>query len=430
MRILFSEADLLNSDGSFAKSRFVLTDGTRIVSVGETRPGGSFDREIRCAGKLMIPGLYNCHTHMPMTLFRGYGEDLPLQQWLFDRIFPAEDRLTPKSVYDGTLLACAEMIRYGVISASDMYFFCDQIAEAVARSGMKANLSRACQCFGPDVPKESDPRFREAVELHRNWHGACDGRIRVDMAIHAEYTAQPEMCRYVADYAKENGLGLQVHLSETESEHRECMERRGGKTPAEFLDSLGVLDARVTAAHAVWVSDSDLELLRAKDVTVAHNPASNLKLGSGVMPLLKMHRAGIRVTLGTDGPASNNRQDILREMNLAALLEKGTDRAPDAMQAKDFIPMATKNGAAAQNRPDCGTVEAGARADIVLLDLEQVHNIPMYSADAALLYSVTGSDVCLTMADGEILYENGEYRTIDIERTKAEFRHTVEHYFD
>lgn len=431
MRILFSNITTMNEMGVTTPMQYVTVDGTTITYIGNEKPEGTFDRIIDGKDRLLMPALYNCHTHAAMTLFRGYGEDLPLQSWLFDRIFPAEDRLTAKSVYDASLLACAEMLRNGIVSFTDMYFFCDETAKAVIECGMKANLSRALQSFDMSVTKENDHRFHEAAALYRDWHNAADGRIKIDMAIHAEYTMmKPEVCIYATEFALANGLGMHLHLSETEKEHLECMERRGGKTPARFFYDLGVFDARTTAAHCVWVTDEDLEIMREKGVYVAHNPVSNLKLGSGILPLSNVKKHGVNVVLGTDGAASNNRLDVMREMNTAALLQKGRDRVCDTMRAADFIPMATKNGADAQGRSDCGRLQAGCRADLIILDLDAHNNIPMYDPCATVLYSATANDVCMTMVDGRILYENGAFTTLDMEKVKYNMKDTVAHYFD
>ncbi len=430
MRILFSDITTLDETGQSKVHQYVAIDGKTIASITDTMPDGDFDRIIDGKETVLMPALYNCHAHAAMTLFRGYGEDMPLQTWLFDRIFPAEDRLTSGAVYDASLLACAEMLKNGIVSFTDMYFFCEDTVRAVIESGMKANVSRCLQSFDPAVTKETDTRFAEAVSLHKTWHNAADGRIKMDMAVHAEYTIQPQVCVYAAEYAKDNGLGMHIHLSETEKEHREGMERRGGRTPARFFYDLGLFDVRTTAAHCVWLTDEDMQLLREKHVYAAHNPTSNLKLGSGIMPLWRMQQEGISVVLGTDGAASNNRLDIFREMNLAALLQKGTDRACDVMRASDFLPMATVNGARSQGRDDCGQLRAGCRADLLLLDLDAVNNIPRYDVCGTVLYSAVGADVKMTMVDGRILYENGIYLTMDIEAVKYRMRKTVAHYFD
>ena len=429
MKTILKNATLLPEYGYENRRVHLLIENKRIASIGEVLPEAPDAEVIDCKGDLLIPAFYNTHCHAAMTLFRGYGEDLPLQRWLEERIFPAEDRLTHKSVLAGTRLAIAEMIRNGIASFSDMYMFEDAVAEAVLESGMKANLSRSFVSFDPNADLAGDFRFEEFLSLAKDYHGTDDGRILVDMSLHAEYTNQPRYCRQVADYAVSHGFGMQIHLSETEKEHLECIGRHQ-KTPTEFFCDVGVLDVRTTAAHCVWVSDGDLAILAEKGVSVAHNPVSNLKLGSGVMPLRKMLDVGINVTLGTDGVASNNRLDLLREMQTAAILHKGVNRDPAITVAAEMLSLATRNGALAQGRSDCGRVEVGQRADLVLIDRNSLHNMPSYDDYAMLAYSADRSDVLLTMVDGRILYRNGAYTLIDEERLRYECKEVFAHYFD
>lgn len=397
----------------------------RVASEAES----AYDTVIDGKGKLLIPGLYNTHCHAAMTIFRGYGEDLPLDRWLNEKIFPAEDRLTHESVLVGTELAVAEMMANGVVSFSDMYMFEDAVAEAVMKTGIKANLSRCIVSFSDDDPAK-DSRVAESLALASQYHGADEGRIRIDMSLHAEYTNTERMSRYVAALAKERGFGIQIHISETEKEHLEAMTRRGGKTPTEFFADCGLFDVPVTAAHCVWASDNDIRIFAEKGVSVAHNPVSNLKLGSGVMPLRKMLDAGVNVTLGTDGTASNNNLDVLKEMQYAVLLAKGISRKPESVTAGEMIPIATLNGARAQGRERCGKIETGYRADAVLVDVDSLHNIPSYGYETTLLYSAKSADVCMTMVDGRILYRDGEYTTIDVEKLKYKAKEVIKHYFD
>ena len=290
-------------------------------------------------------------------------------------------------------------------------------------------MSRSFVSFDPDADIRKDSRFDEFLQLAKGYHHADDDRILVDMSLHAEYTNTPKTCRSVADYAKEHGFGMQIHLSETEKEHLECISRHG-VTPTRFFANMGVLDVPTTAAHCVWVNDEDIEMLAQKKVSVAHNPVSNLKLGSGVMPLRPMLDAGVNVALGTDGVASNNRLDVLREMQTAAILHKGINRDPAITAASEMVALATKNGAIAQGRADCGRVEIGNRADLVLIDRSALHNMPNYDDYAMLSYSANTSDVLFTMVDGRILYRNGEYNAIDEERLRYEAQEVFAHYFD
>ncbi len=404
-------------------------DGAYIAAIGRDLPPGAFDHVTDGRGDLLLPGLVNTHCHAAMTLFRGYGEDLSLSRWLNEKIFPAEDRLTSESVYWGSMLAIAEMIRAGITSFSDMYFFCPETARAVLESGIKANLSRSLVSFADGIRLSEDERFREAVALADEFHGAGEGRVKIDFSIHAEYTNRPDYCAAVGEYAAARGLGMQLHLSETEDEHQACIARHG-KTPAAFFADLGVFAAPTTAAHCVWVSDADIGILRTHRVTAAHNPTSNLKLGSGVMPLRRLLDGGVNVALGTDGAASNNTLDILRELRLCAILHKGVNRRADITTAAEMLPLATENGARAQGRSDCGRIAVGARADLILLDLSAPHNMPVYDLDATVAYSAESSDVRMTMVDGRILYADGAYTSIDIERLRREAGRVIAHYFD
>ena len=429
MKTIFKNATLLPEYGYGQARVHVTVDGAIIKTISTEMPDTAGAEVVECNGNLLMPAFYNAHCHAAMTLFRGYGEDLPLQRWLEEKIFPAEELLKPHGVKIATKWAIAEMLKSGIASFSDMYMFEDSVAEAVLETGIKANLSRSLVSFDPDADIRNDSRFAEVLTLAKNFHMADDGRIKADVSIHAEYTNTPKTCRIMGEFAKENGYGMQLHLSETEKEHLECIGRHG-KTPTEFFRDAGVLEVPVTAAHCGWVSDSDLEIFAEKGVTAAHNPVSNLKLGSGVMPLRKMLDAGVNVALGTDGVASNNRLDVLREMQTAAILHKGVSRDPAITTAKEMIPIATYNGALAQGRRDCGKVCEGYRADLVLIDRNSIHNMPAYDDYAMLVYSADRSDVLLTMVDGRILYRNGAYTAIDEERLRFEAREVFAHYFD
>jgi 5-methylthioadenosine/S-adenosylhomocysteine deaminase len=433
MKLLFKNARLFpktpsQEDDGNTQWCVVVTDST-ITYIGQDVPQDTFDRTVDCKGNLLMPAFYNAHCHAAMTLFRGYGEDLPLRRWLDEKILPAEEKLNFRRVYYGAKLAIAEMIRNGVVSFSDMYFFQEATAEAVLESGVKANIARSIVSFDPNIKKEEDVRFAESVRLFEQYHGAGDGRLKVDMSLHAEYSNVDACCRYVAEYAKEQGLRMQLHLSETQSEHEQCIERHG-MTPAAYFASLGVFDVPTTAAHCVYVTDDDIAIMKEKGVVPVHNPVSNLKLGSGVMRLRNMIDAGLTVALGTDGVASNNQLSILRELQTAAILHKGVHRDPENIRAAELPAIATRNGALAQGREDCGMVAVGARADLILIDLNAINNIPCYDLATTLAYSANTSNVLLTMCDGRILFENGEYTSIDIECLRFESRQIIRHYFD
>lgn len=428
MKTILKNATLLPEYGYEAKRcNLLIADGI-IQTITTQEIADAADETVDCNGNLLMPAFYNIHCHAAMTLFRGYGEDLPLQRWLEEKIFPAEELLTPNSVYVATKLAVAEMLRNGIASFSDMYMFEDSVARAVLETGIKANLSRSLVSFDPGFDLKTDSRFAEAKALVKEYQNAGEGRVKIDLSLHAEYTNRPRYCAEVAEYAVANGLRMQLHLSETEKEHKECIARHG-KTPTAFFRDLGVLNTPTTAAHCVYVTDEDIEILAQKGVSVAHNPVSNLKLGSGVMPIRKMLDAGVNVGLGTDGVASNNRLDVLREMQTAAVLHKGINRNPAIIKAHELPALATVNGARAQGRDDCGRVEIGKRADLILIDRNSLHNMPTYDDYAMIAYSADSRDVKMTMVDGRILYRNGEYTLIDEERLRFESREVFSNYF-
>lgn len=430
MKILFKNSTIMALDPTVTgEGRHLVVDGDVITYIGDKAPEDKFDRIIDCKGKLLTAGFYNAHCHSAMTLFRGYGEDLPLDRWLHEKIFPAEERLTHESVYIGSALAIAEMIAAGTVSFTDMYEKCEDTAKAVIESGIKANLARAVLSFDPTENMAENIRVKEAKALANEYHNAENGRIKIDMSLHAEYTNTENSARYLGELSREMGLIIQLHMSETESEHLACIERHG-VTPAGFFLKCGVFDVPVSAAHCVWVTDDDMKIMADKGVTAVHNPTSNLKLGSGVMPLRRMLDNGVNVALGTDGASSNNMLDIVSEMRLAAILHKGVSRRADETRAAEMYPLLTINGAKSQGRYDCGEIAVGKKADIVLINMDSVSTIPSYDLNASLAYSVKSSDVFMTMVDGNVLYENGEYKTIDIEKVKHTFRKVQEHYFD
>ena len=429
MKILFDKITVLYENGQYKSNQCVVVDGKYISYIGSERPDDVFDRIIFGEGKLLAPGFYNGHTHVPMTIFRGYAENLPLSRWLHEKIFPAEDKLYPNAVKAAALLSAAEMVRCGIVSFSDMYFFCDQIVEATVEAGLKANISRAAVAFDPSITAKTDERFAESIRLHKQYHNTEDEKIKIDMAIHAEYSTVANSVRYISDYALEHGLGMQIHVSETAAEHRECIERHG-VTPTAFLEKNGLFRVPVTAAHCVHLSDDDIRIFAENGATVVHNPASNLKLGSGIMPFSKIADAGINITLGTDGAASNNTIDIMKEAYLAAILQKGATGVTDAFDSSCFVSAMTINGAKMQGRADCGKMAVGFCADLVMLDMDMIHTLPVYNVCDAFLYNTNSSNVVMTMVNGNILYENGEFRTLDIEKIKHDFKNIVNTYFD
>jgi len=391
-----------------------VTDG-KISYLAKVAPKEPPQKIIDGTGMVLMPGLINCHTHLPMSILRGYADDYPLAVWLNDYIFPREEKLDDRTVKAATLLGIAECLRFGITSVSDMYDHCGAIAEAVAQSGIKANLSRGTTMFiGDDFDFETFPGTQELVALKEQWHGYDNGRIQVEASIHAEYTSTYQLWDALAEYAINEGLGLQIHLSETRDEHEACKERYG-LTPAQLLDCHKVFLPRTTAAHCVWLEPEDMALLASRGVSAAHCPVSNLKLGSGIADVRAMVKAGMNVTLGTDGVASNNNLDLFEEIKTAALLAKGKNLDPTALSAEAALMMATVCGARAQGREkECGMVKLGMDADLILLDFTAPHLIPCHNVHSQLAYAASGHDVILTMVRGQVLYAAGKFPTIDL----------------
>ena len=320
---------LMDEANTLLEGAYVVVEGETISSVGTQRPQGPFDREIDCGNNVLMPGLVNAHTHIPMTLLRGYGGGCDLHTWLNQWIFPTEAKLDGRAVRAGTGLALAELIAGGVTTIADMYMHTTDIAQTVLEAGISANLScggvyfGAPADFGPATCKDCDNQRR----LTEEWHGAGNGQILVDASIHGEYTSNVPLWQWMAAYAQEKKLGMHVHVSETQSEHEACKER-WGKTPLQILDRYGVWDTRAIAAHCVWTTEEDWALMAEKGVSCIHNPVSNLKLGSGVAWIPAMKRAGVNIALGTDGVSSNNNHDMFEEMKFAAILHNGVTHDP------------------------------------------------------------------------------------------------------
>lgn len=427
MSILFDNVTALTMDGSRTplKNAFVVVEGDKITYVGQTAPDGNYDRVVDCAGKVMLPGFVNAHTHLPMTLMRGYGGGHDLQSWLHDYIFPAEARLDSRAVAAGTALGLAEMIATGVTCVADMYMHTTVIADQVVKAGLSANLSCGGVYFGApeDFSEDTCSDCRNQRVLTEEWHGRNGGQIRVDASIHAEYTSNALLWRWMAGYAKEHGLRMHVHTSETVSEH-EGSVARNGKTPIQALNEYGVWDNGGSAAHCVYTTQEDWALMRDKGVSCVHNPWSNLKLGSGIAPVPAMKKAGVNVALGSDGMSSHNAADLFSDMKLAACLPCGVGRDPMAMGAWDALEMATVNGARALGRTDTGVIAPGYLADLILVDFAHPNLTPCHDPAENLVFSARPANVVMNMARGQVIYENGVFLTIDLDRVRAE----VENY--
>lgn len=416
MRILISGVTVVPVTGpaDVIRDGAVAVDGGEIVYVGPSArlPGGfEADRVIGGPEMVALPGLVNAHTHAAMTLFRSYADDLPLMRWLQDAIWPLEAKLKAEDVYWGTLLACSEMLLGGTTTFADMYFFMDEVAEAAAESGIRASLSRGLIGVAPGA----DKALKESRRFVRDWHGKANGRITCMLGPHAPYTCPPEYLKKVIKLAEELGVGVHIHLAETRQEIEE-IQKQYGCSPVALVARVGLLDLPVLAAHCVHLSSEDIAVLTEKKAGVAHNPESNMKLASGIAPVVQLLEAGVTVGLGTDGAASNNNLDMFEEMRAAALLQKVANDNPEALPAYAVLEMATIGGARALGLGDeIGTLEAGKRADIILLNLRQPHLWPPHDAVAHVVYAARAGDVDTVIVDGEVVVENGKLLRVDVD---------------
>lgn len=405
------------------KNASVKITGKRISEISQLCNNDDDSEIIDGKGMLAIPGLINTHTHTAMTFLRNYANDMNLQDWLFTKIFPAEDELTAHMAYWCVKLANIELIKAGVTTYCDNYFFMDEAARSVEETGLRAVLSRS-------VSGISDPnkiKLRESCDFFNNYNDTCDGRISVTLGAHAIYTSDTEYIRAVVEQAQRLGAGLQTHLSETVTEYNDCIKAHS-MTPAKYLDSLGYFDVDgiKIAAHCVHMTDEDIDILKNKNVSVSANISSNLKLASGIPPIPKFMASGVNVSLGTDGASSNNNLSILNEMRMASLIYKGIERDPLTMRASEVISLATVNGAKAICRDDLGMIKEGMLADIVLINTNSPSIAPANELDSALVYSAGTGDVDTVICNGKLLMRNRKVLTADEDEAVWEVNKTAQ----
>lgn len=423
--MLFEKIAIIDENFEYRENMYLAVEGDKIAYIGAEKPQKDYGEVYDGTHRLVMSGFVNAHTHSPMTLLRGYAENLPLDRWLNEKVFPFEDRLNDERAYYGTMLSVAEMLAGGTTSFSDMYFFHNGVLGAVKDSKAKMNFSRSIVSFCDENFFDNE-RVRETLDAWKNFHNTENGRIKVDFSLHAEYTNVYSMIEQFGEFTKnEKKLHANhIHVSETLSEHENC-KKKYGKTPTRLFADAGILDVPTVFAHCVYVEPDDIEILREKGVSVAHCPASNLKLGSGVCDTKALLDAGVNVAIGTDSASSNNGLNMLREMYLAALLPKGIGKKADVLSAAEVLKMATVNGAKAQLRFDTGLIKEGYKADLVVIDTDKPNMHPMFDALSNIVYSCEKSDVVMTVVDGNVLYKDGEYTTIDIEKVKYEVDSTV-----
>ncbi len=398
-----------------------IEDNGIITGIGEderNRRHGEAEFIIDGDGAIALPGLVNTHTHAAMTLLRGYADDMILQDWLSQKIWPLEAHLTGDDVYHGTRLACLEMIRSGTTAFNDMYFFMDDASRAVDESGIRAVLSYGfIDLFDADKREIECKSTENLVSLVRKLNNS---RIRAAVGPHSIYTVSREGLEWCAQFASDQKIGTHIHLSETEKEVMDCIARYGTR-PSAFLDTCGILTPRTVAAHCCWLDDAECTLLKKRGVSVSHNPASNMKLATHrAMPYPQLSAAGVNVCLGTDGCASNNSLDLFEEAKTAALLQKFYWNDPTILPAQEALAMATFNGAEALGL-GTGRLAVGAAADIVLISIRKVCNTPLHNVTSNLVYSCNGGAVDTTICDGKVLMLEGEIPGEETIREDAAF---------
>ena len=415
MKTLIKNVHALLPDGTTPLTN-IMIEGDRIKAMGEVPDGFLPDKTIDGKDHFAIPGLVNAHTHASMNLLRSYADDMELMDWLTNKIWPVEEKMGSDDIYWGAMLAAAEMIRSGTTAFADLYGPCEErVAEATIESGLRGILSRGLIGVAPD----SDKKLEEAASLYRDFHGAGEGRVTVMFAPHALYTCPPEFLKKVSKAADEYNAEIHIHMSETQGEVENCLKEYG-KRPFAHVESTGLFEHGTMAAHCVHVDDEDISIIKKHHIRVVHNPGSNMKLASGIAPVPRLLKEGICVGLGTDGASSNNNLDMLEEVQRSALLHKVAACDPLAGPALEAVKMGTEYSAQAVGLKDAGRLEAGALADIVLFDLNNVMWCPRHNLVSLLAYSARSSSVDTVLVAGKVLMEKHELKTLDEERIRFE----------
>ena len=417
MNLVLNNCQMILPGRKSAVGDIVVTNGKidKILISPEER--ASSPRGIDLSGAIVMPGIVDAHCHAPMTLLRGVGGGLPLKRWLEEAIFPVEARMTDEDVAAGMTWGAMELLAGGVTCVADMYEHSLAGAAALAETGIKANVCRPGLAFDDGTP---EGRLEECIDFVRNFSDPYN-RLVADICIHSEYLTNEKFCRALAEANREFTRPLNVHVSETKREHEECIARHG-KTPIAYLAETGLLDYGGYAAHCVWCTDDDFKIMADRNVSLVHNPSSNMKLASGFARVCRAAELGVNVALGTDGPASNDNLDMFEEMHLTSLIHKGVLLDPTVLSPWEVIEMATVNGAKALGRYDTGEIAVGKAADLCVVALDKPHLNPCVDAANLIVHSAHASDVVMTIVDGRIVYERSpEQSWIDINHERAKF---------
>ena len=408
--ILIKNADIvtLDAEGTIHRNTDLLIAEGRIAAIGSMT--AEVEEVIDASGRVVMPGFFNAHCHSPMTFERGWAEDLPFPRWLNEKIWVAESALTPDDVYWGAMLAACEMIRSGTVGFNDHYFHMHRVAEAVAESGLKANLTSCV--FGIGAEKEIGVGLEGALEFCAEFHDLLPGRLRTSLGPHSPYICPPEFLEAIAEHAQEMGMAIHIHLSES-AEQVETSRQKHGKSPVQQLNDLGVLEGHVVAAHCLALDEDDLQILAEKNVYVARTPITYMKLAMPMNRIAALHAAGVAVALGTDGPGSNNDMDMFATLRQATLLEKYLGEDPEQLAGDLPLRMATQVGAHAMGFEHSGVIEVGAAADVIVVDFRQAHLFPRHDLIANLVHAAKGGDVTHTIVDGRVLMRERNIVSLD-----------------
>ncbi|WP_406534027.1 amidohydrolase family protein [Methanobrevibacter sp.] len=422
--ILIKNALILSPNTNFEEKQSILIKDYIISEISTEIDEDGVDKIIDAEGKILLPGLINTHTHLSMTLFRGLADDLSLDSWLNDHIWPMEANLDGDYCYIGALLGAVELIKSGTTTFSDMYFYMEDVARAVDEAGIRAVLSYGMIDFGDAEKRENE--IKENLALFENCNGMADGRIKVFFGPHSPYTASEDLLIKVRELANEYNMGIHIHVSETQKEINDILEEKGLR-PFEYLDKIGFLGPDVVAAHCVWLSDNEIEIIKRNNVKISHNPCSNMKLASGIAPISKLTENDICVSIGTDGASSNNNLDLIEELKTASLLQKVSTLDPKVLDSDEAIAMGTIKGAETLGLDDeIGSIEVGKKADIILIDTNSANMVPDSSSlSSNIIYSANGSNVDTTICNGKILMENKKLVVLDEQEIYKKARQAI-----
>lgn len=403
MNILIENVKILTmSDGEVIKNGNIYIENEKIKKITSDKIDFSYDKKIDGKNYLAMPGFVNAHTHVGMSLFRNFSDDVELMTWLNEKIWPLEDKLIEEDVYWASLLSYAEMIMTGTTSFADMYYFEDQTIKALEKSKMRAQISR-----GLTLEDKNYKKIEENIELFKKYDNSQNGRINIAFGPHAVYTTDKNYLKEINKYAKKYKMPIHIHLSETKTENTDCM-KRFNQSPTEVFEECGIFENKTIAAHGVYLSDKDLDILSKYDVSVVHNPSSNLKLSSGFLDCTRVINKKINLAMGTDSSASNNNLSMIKEISLTSLVSKYNN--PQNLKAYDVLKMATINGAKALGLDDkIGSLEEGKLADIILIDLNNPNHTPQNNLISSLPYSTFDKDVSYVIINGDLVYDDKKF---------------------